>query len=287
MLANELAKALQIPLRQATISKFADGETNVEIKTTAVRNNIAVILQTTCQPVNDHLIELLLLADALKNARARKIIAIIPYLGYMRQDYLHKNGAALSSYVIANMLNHSGIDHLITLDAHSQQITKMFTLPIINIPSTNVFAADIRARSWHNPIFVAPDLGAINRATAMAKIFNTDVTLIIKKRLATQNIQMRHLSNSVTNRDCIIIDDVIDTGNTIEKAASCLIQKGARQIYVYATHAVLSNNAKQNLLGSACNEIIVSNSIPQKISCDKIRYVSLAELLVAQLHTIA
>lgn len=285
VLAVELSQALQLPLSRAIVSKFADGETKVEIQTNSVRNNLVILVQTICRPANDQLIELLLLTNALQKAGARKIVAVVPYMAYMRQDYLAKIGTALSNEVVANMLNHSGIDHLITMDLHSPNINKIFTFPAENLPSTDLFAADLCIKSVDRPVFVAPDMGALNRATMLTKIFAGDIAIVLKKRGAQQNIQVRNLINTVENRNCVIVDDILDSGSTLQAAATFLTQQGARHICAYVTHAVLSKNARQNLLRSTCQEIIVSNSIPQKINTySRLRCLSIAPLLAAKLR---
>lgn len=290
-LAQQIATKLNLQLERMEVERFSDGEIRVELKDN-VRGSIAFIIQPTCAPANDSLMELLLIADALRRSSVQKIIAVIPYFGYARQD--RRPGYSrvpISAKVAASMIEAVGIDHVITVDLHATQIQGFFQIPVDNISATNLFVSDIYHK-WmgENPIIVSPDVGGVARARAVAKnLKDMDLAIVDKRRPKANVSEVMNIIGDVTDRTCIIVDDMVDTAGTLGKAANALIEVGkARRVIAYATHGVLSGSANINLDGSQIQQLIVADTIPisDKMS-SKIRQISVAMLLAETISRVA
>lgn len=268
----------------AKISKFSDGELQIDIEDN-VRGKNAFILQPTCRPVNDSLMEMLLVADALRRSSAEKIIAVIPYYGYSRQD--RRPGYSrvpISARVVADMIEAAKIDHVVVVDLHATQAQGFFNIPVDNIAAAPLYVADIKKR-WkkENPIMVSPDIGGVARARAVAKQLNDmDLAIVDKRRPAANQSEVMNIIGDVTDKTCIMVDDMVDTAGTLCKAADALIKHGARRVVAYCTHPVLSGSAKDNLENSQIEQLIITNTIPLTADmeqCSKIHCLSIAEML--------
>lgn len=264
-LATDIAAKLDIPLEKTDIARFSDGEIRVEIRNN-VRGCDAVIVQPTCAPTNDTLMELVLMVDALRRSSARSITAVIPYYGYSRQD--RRPGYSrvpISASVVANMLEGVGVNHVVTFDIHATQIQGFFKVPVDNIAATQLFVADIYSH-WmdENPIIVSPDVGGVARARGVAKLLNNmDLAIVDKRRERANQSEVMNIIGDVRDRTCIMIDDMVDTAGTMCKAADALIDVGgARRVVSYATHGVLSGNAPKNLENSKLHELVICDTIP-------------------------
>ena len=266
-LAFKVAERLYTKLGNATVSRFSDGEISVEIHEN-VRGSDVFIIQSTCAPTNDNLMELIVMIDALRRASAGRITAVIPYFGYARQD----RRVPITAKVVADFLSNVGVDRVLTIDLHAEQIQGFFDVPVDNAFGTPLLLEDMVKRDFHDPIVVSPDIGGVVRARATAKLLNDiDLAIIDKRRPKANVAKVMNIIGDVRGRDCIIVDDMIDTGGTLAKAAEALKEHGARKVYAYATHAIFSGNAAENLENSMIDEIIVTDSIPL---CDKMQRVS-------------
>jgi len=263
VLADKIAKQLGIPLGDATISRFSDGEVNVEIKEN-VRGMDVFIIQPTCAPTNDSLMELLLMADAMHRASANRITAVVPYFGYARQDRRVRSArVAISAKVVADMLVTVGINRVLTVDLHAEQIQGFFDVPVDNVFGSPILLEDMLQLNLDNPIVVSPDIGGVVRARAIAKLLNdTDMAIIDKRRPRANVSQVMHIIGDVAGRDCVLVDDMIDTGGTLCKAAEALKERGAKRVFAYATHPIFSGNAVNNLRNSVIDEVVVCDTIP-------------------------
>ena len=293
-LSQQVATQLNLKLEPITISKFSNGETSVELQST-VRRKDAVIIQTCCAPVNDNLMEILLIADALRRASVGHLTLVCPSFPYARQD--RRPGYSrvpISSRVVADMLQAVGIDHFVTVDLHAAQIQGFFRTPVDNISATNIFVADIYNK-WmdENPIIVSPDVGGVARARHVAKhLRDMDLAIVDKRRPKANVSEVMNIIGDVRDRTCIIIDDMVDTAGTLAKAAKALIEVGgARRVVAYATHAVLSGKAVENLTNSCLFELVVTDTIPlsqELANIGKIRQLGIANLLaetITRIHT--
>ncbi|NRA59663.1 MAG: ribose-phosphate pyrophosphokinase, partial [Psychrobium sp.] len=262
-LAKKIADRLSLKLGQATVGRFSAGEISVQINEN-VRGADVFILQSTCSPTNDNLMELLVMVDALRRASAGRITAVIPYFGYARQDRRVRSARVpITAKVVADFLSSVGVDRVLTVDLHAEQIQGFFDVPVDNVFGTPVLLEDIKERKFHNPIVVSPDIGGVVRARALAKLLDdADLAIIDKRRPAANVAQVMHIIGDVKGRDCIIVDDMIDTGGTLCKAAEALKEHGARSIYAYATHPVFSGSAVTNIANSVIDEFVVTDSIP-------------------------
>lgn len=284
-LAQQVATKLGLSLERLDLERFSDGELRVELRDN-VRGCTAYILQPTCAPANDTLMEVLLIADALRRSSVQKIVAVIPYYGYARQD--RRPGytrVPISASVVATMLQGVGINHVITVDLHATQIQGFFHIPVDNLGAQSLFVSDIYHR-WRdeNPIIVSPDVGGVARARAVAKqLQNMDLAIVDKRREKANESEVMNIIGNVEDRTCIMIDDMVDTAGTLGKAANALIDVGrARRVVAYATHGVLSGKALDNLNNSMLHELVVTDSIPlsaQFEQCAKVRQISIAHLL--------
>jgi ribose-phosphate pyrophosphokinase len=280
-LASEVATILKQPLQNAQVAKFSDGEIRVEIMS-HVRGQDVYIIQSTCVPANDSLMELVLMTDALKRSAANKVIAVIPYYGYARQD--RRPGYArvpVSARVVANILESAGVDHVITVDIHAAQIGGFFAKPFDNISATQLFVADICGK-WFGeaPIVVSPDVGGVARARQVAKYLdNTELAIVDKRRPKANVSEVMNIIGDVDGKTCIMIDDMIDTAGTLCKAADALMDHGAKRVVAYATHGVFSGKATENIDKSKIHEIVITDTIPLKLTTPKVRQLSVASIL--------
>ncbi|WP_239477488.1 ribose-phosphate pyrophosphokinase [Sutterella massiliensis] len=289
-LAQAVTQYLNIPLGKATVTRFSDGEVNVQLLDN-VRGKDVFVLQSTCAPTNDNLMELMIMIDALKRASARRITAAIPYFGYARQDRRPRSArVAISAKVVANMLQSAGADHVLTMDLHADQIQGFFDIPVDNIYATPVLLEDLKTRQLENPIVVSPDIGGVVRARAMAKALETDLAIIDKRRPRANVAEIMNIIGDVSGRTCIITDDIVDTAGTLCNAAGALKERGALGVVAYITHPVLSGAAIERITNSALDELVVTNTIPLSTAaeaCPKIRQVSCANIIGETLLRIA
>ncbi len=260
-LAEAIAKKVGIPLSKAVCTRFKDGESFVQLAE-SVRSCDVFIIQSTCYPSNDHIIELLLMIDAAKRASARKITAVIPYFGYSRQDRKVEPRVPISAKVVANMLQVTGIDRVLTMDLHADQIQGFFDIPVDNLFLTPIAFDYLRSMRIDDCVVVSPDSGGTDRARYMAKILNAGLAIIDKRRPKPNVCKVMHVIGEVSGKNCILVDDIIDTGGSISGASKALKEFGAKDVYCLATHAVLSGNAKEKLAEGGFKEIILSDSIP-------------------------
>ena len=282
-LAEKVVNNLNLPLGDAKVGKFSDGEITVEINEN-VRGKDVFIIQPTCAPTNDNLMELIVMTDALRRASASRITAVVPYFGYARQDRrVRSMRVAITAKVVADMITAAGVDRLLTVDLHADQIQGFFDIPVDNIYGTPVLVEDILKRPSAEPMVVSPDVGGVVRARAMAKRLNDlDLAIIDKRRPKANVAQVMHIIGDVKGRDCFIVDDMIDTGGTLAKAAEALKEHGAKRVFAYATHPVLSGNAAENLKNSVIDEVVVTDSIPlsdEIKALGKVRQLTLSGML--------
>jgi ribose-phosphate pyrophosphokinase len=286
-LAQAIAVQLCIPLSNADIGRFSDGEILVKINEN-VRGREAYIIQSTSNPANEHLMELVLMIDALRRASAIKITAVIPYFGYARQDRRIRSARVpISARVVANMLASAGADRVVTVDLHSEQIQGFFDIPVDNVYATYTMFKDIFERNIQNPVVISPDVGGVVRARAIAKRLNhSDLAIIDKRRPKENEVEIMNIIGDVKNRHCIITDDIVDTAGTLCSAVKALKDAGAKTVTAYAIHAVLSGKAIENIENSVLDELVVTDTIPLSEAakkCSKIRVLSVAELLAQTL----
>lgn len=289
-LAQTVADNLHIPLGKADINRFSDGEIAVEIKEN-VRGKDVFILQPTCAPTNDHLMEVILLADALRRSSASRITAVIPYFGYARQDRRPRSARVpISAKVVADMLSIAGIDRIMMVDLHADQIQGFFDVPVDNLYGTPVLLRDLKQQNYENLMVVSPDVGGVVRARAMAKLLgDADLAIIDKRRARANESQVMHIIGDVSGRDCVIVDDIVDTAGTLCKAAQALKDHGARRVVGYITHPVLSGRAIETIQNSALDELVVTDTIPLSeaaSACANIRQISIASMIAESLRRI-
>lgn len=281
-LAADVVRRLNISLGRATVGRFSDGEVNVEILEN-VRGKDVFILQSTCMPTNDSLMELLIMADALKRASAGRITAAIPYMGYARQDRRPRSARVpITAKVIANMLQIAGVQRVLTVDLHSDQIQGFFDIPVDNIYSTPILLGDIWKQHYQDLLVVSPDVGGVVRARALAKRLESDLAIIDKRRPKANVSEVMNIIGEVKGRTCVMLDDLVDTAGTLCKAAHALKAHGAERVLSYCTHAVLSGAAVARIDESELDELVVTDTIPLREdgrACAKIRQISIAELL--------
>ena len=282
LLAHALVRRLNIPLGQASVAKFSDGEIMVELLEN-VRGKDCFVLQSTCQPTNDNLVEILLMVDALKRASAARVTAAIPYFGYARQDRRPRSArVAISAKVVANMLHAVGVDRVLTMDLHADQIQGFFDVQADNVYATPILLGDVWKHHYENLLVVSPDVGGVVRARAIAKRLESDLAIIDKRRPKANVSEVMNIIGDVKGRTCVIMDDIVDTAGTLVKAADALKREGATRVVAYCTHPVLSGNAVQRIEESALDEVVVTDSIPLRKdaqACKKIRVLSVAGLL--------
>lgn len=281
-LAEAVVQHLGIPLGKAQVGRFSDGEVQVEIQEN-VRGKHVIVLQSTCQPTNDNLMELMVMVDALKRASARSITAAMPYFGYARQDRRPRSArVAISAKVVANMLEVAGVERILTMDLHADQIQGFFDIPVDNIYASPVLLGDLREKNYGDLLVVSPDVGGVVRARALAKQLNCDLAIIDKRRPKANVAEVMNIIGEVDGRNCVIMDDMIDTGGTLCKAAQVLKERGAQRVFAYCTHPVLSGGAAARIADSELDEVVVCDTIPLRedaLKTGKIRQLSTAPLL--------
>ena len=275
-LAEKIAKKFGEPLGKVNIQTFSDGEIGVEFKE-SIRGRFVFLIQSTFSPVNN-LMELLLMIDAAKRASAYKVIAVIPYYGFARQDRKDRPRVAIGSKLVANMLVAAGADRVVTMDLHAPQIQGYFDIPVDHLDSSAIFIPYIENLRLKNLTFAAPDVGSANRIREIATYFECEMVICDKHRKRANEIASMVLIGDVADRDVVLIDDICDTGGTLAKSAGLIKERGARSVRAFCTHPVLSGKAYENIQNSVLEELVVCDTIPVKPGCDKIRVVSTAEL---------
>ena len=290
VLAQEIAGHLGVELGRASVGRFSDGEVTVEIRQNVRARDIFVV-QPTCTPTNENLMELLIMVDALKRASARRITAVIPYFGYARQDRRPRSTRVpISAKVVANMLETVGVERVLTMDLHADQIQGFFDIPVDNIYASPVLLSDLKSRNYRDLVVVSPDVGGVVRARALAKQLGCDLAIIDKRRPAANVSEVMHVIGEIEGRNCVIMDDMIDTAGTLVKAAEVLKERGARSVYAYCTHPVFSGPAIERLASSALDEVVITNTIPLNDAaraCRKIRQLSVAFLFAETIRRIS
>jgi len=284
LLAERIASHLNLSLGNINIGRYSDGEIFVEILEN-VRGREVFIIQPMCYPVNDNLMELVIMADAFLRASATKITAICPYYGYARQDRrVRSTRVPISARVVADMLVGAGIAHLLTVDIHADQIQGFFSIPVDNVYSTPIFIEDIK-QNYSNPeniMVISPDVGGVVRARAIAKLLETDLAILDKRRPKANEAKIMHIIGDVKDKDCILVDDMIDTAGTLRAGVEALKEQGAKRISAYITHPILSGKAIENIELSALDELVVTDTIPlsaEAMACKKIRQISVGNML--------
>ena len=290
-LARKVASRLYLSLGKATVSSFSDGEIAVELNEN-VRGKDVFIVQPTCAPTNDNLMELVVMIDALRRASAARITAVVPYFGYARQDRRVRSARVpISAKVVADMIVNVGVDRVLTVDLHAEQIQGFFACPVDNIYGSPVLNADIVASNYENLIVVSPDIGGVVRARAIAKqLGDADLAIIDKRRPQANEAQVMNLIGNVEGRTCLLVDDMVDTAGTLCKAADALKERGAVKVVAYCTHAVLSGNAINNLAKSSLDELVVTDTIPlseDARALKKIRQLTIADLLAESMRRVS
>ena len=290
-LAAEIASHLGISLGAADVGRFSDGEVTVEIKQN-VRARDVFVVQSTCAPTNENLMELLIMVDALKRSSAERISAVIPYFGYARQDRRPRSTRVpISAKVVANMLQAVGVSSVIMMDLHADQIQGFFDIPVDNIYASPVLLGDLRQKNYDDLLVVSPDVGGVVRARALAKQLGCDLAIIDKRRPKANVSEVMHVIGDIEGRNCVIMDDMIDTAGTLVKAAEVLKERGARKVYAYCTHPIFSGPAIGRIAqGTALDEVVVTNTIPLSDAaqqCSKIRQLSVAPLIAQTIQRIA
>ena len=282
VLAQEIATQLGSELGKAKVGRFSDGECDVEIQQN-VRARDVFVVQSTGAPTNENVMELLIMVDALKRASARRITAVIPYFGYARQDRRSRSTRVpISAKVVANLLETVGVERVLTMDLHADQIQGFFDIPVDNIYASPVLLGDLRAKNYEDLIVVSPDVGGVVRARALAKQLNCDLAIIDKRRPKANVSEVMNVIGEVKGRTCVIMDDMVDTAGTLVKAAEVLKKEGAKKVVAYCTHAVLSGGAVDKIAKSDMDELVVTDTIPLRDdarACKKIRQLSVAGLI--------
>jgi len=288
-LAEAVAQYLHIHLGRAKVGRFSDGEVMVELLEN-VRGKDVFVLQSTCAPTNDNLMEVMVMVDALKRASAGRITAAMPYFGYARQDRRPRSArVAITAKVVADMLTGAGVDRLLTMDLHSDQIQGFFDIPVDNIYASPILLSDVWKHDYPNLIVVSPDVGGVVRARALAKELDADLAIIDKRRPKPNVAKVMNIIGEVAGRTCLIMDDMVDTANTLCEASNALKEKGATRVLAYCTHAVLSGPAIERIENSAMDELVVTDTIPLSEAarnCKRIRQLSTAELLAETIRRI-
>jgi ribose-phosphate pyrophosphokinase len=288
-LAGDVARHLNVPLGRANVGRFSDGEVMVEILEN-VRGKDVFVLQSTCAPTNDNLMEVMVMVDALKRASAGRITAAMPYFGYARQDRRPRSArVAITAKVVADMLSTAGVNRLLTMDLHSDQIQGFFDIPVDNVYASPILLSDVWKNNYPDLIVVSPDVGGVVRARALAKQLDADLAIIDKRRPKPNVAKVMNIIGDVVDRTCLIMDDMVDTANTLCEAANALKEKGAKRVIAYCTHPVLSGPAIERISTSALDELVVTDTIPlsaEAQKCNRIRQLSVAELLAETVRRI-
>ncbi|WP_069469964.1 ribose-phosphate diphosphokinase [Candidatus Marithrix sp. Canyon 246] len=289
-LAKAVVNHLNLPLSNAVVGRFSDNEIMVEIREN-VRGTDVFIIQPTCTPTNDNLMELLVLVDAVRRASAKRVTAVIPYFGYSRQDRRTRSARVpITAKVVANMITSVGVDRVLTVDLHADQIQGFFDLPVDNIYASPVLLGDIWRHEYPNLVVVSPDVGGVVRARAVAKqLDDADLVIIDKRRPQPNEAKVMNIIGDVTNRSCIIVDDMVDTAGTLCEAASALKEHGAAKVMAYCTHPILSGKAVKNIESSKLDQLVVTDTIPlqeKAAACQQIRQLTIAEMLAETIRRI-
>lgn len=290
-LAMDITNSLTLPLGKAIVGRFSDGEIMVDIEEN-VRGRDVYLIQSICAPANDNLMELLVLADAMHRASASRITAVIPYMGYARQDRRTRSARVpITAKMVANMIVTSGVHRVLTVDLHADQIQGFFDVPLDNVYASPVLMGDIWKHEYPNLVVVSPDVGGVVRARALAKrLDDTELAIIDKRRPKANESEVMNIIGEVEGRTCVIIDDLVDTAGTLCSAANALKDRGAVKVVSYCTHAVLSGNAVKNIESSKLDELVVTDTIPLRsdaATCEKIRQLSVATMLAESLRRIS
>jgi ribose-phosphate pyrophosphokinase len=289
-LAQEIARHLMVPLGRAVVGRFSDGEVNVELMEN-VRGRDVFIVQSTCPPANDNLMELLLLVDACRRSSAARITAVVPYYGYARQDRRMRGARmAIAAKLVANMIASAGVDRLLTVDVHAEQIQGFFDIPLDNVYASPVLLGDAWKQGYRDMVVVSPDVGGVVRARALAKrLDDAELAIIDKRRPRPNESKVMNIIGEVKDKTCVMIDDMVDTAGTLAQAAQALKDEGATRVVAYITHPVLSGNAVEKISKSVLDEIVVTDTIPLRAdaqACRKIRQLSVAGLLAETIRRI-
>ncbi len=290
-LAQAIASRLHMPLGKITVGRFSDGEIAVEIEEN-VRGKDIFIVQPTCAPTNENIMELLVIVDAMRRSSAGRVTAVIPYFGYARQDRRPRSARVpITAKVVASMISTVGTDRVLTVDLHADQIQGFFDIPVDNVYASPILLGDVWRRKYENLIVVSPDVGGVVRARALAKrLDDADLAIIDKRRPRANEAKVMNIIGDVKNRSCIIVDDLVDTAGTLCKAAGALKAQGAKHVVAYCTHPVLSGNAVENIQNAALDELVVTDTIPLSetaAACSKIRQLSVAEILAETMRRIS
>lgn len=290
-LAEKVARKLHIPLGAASVDQFSDGEVAVEINEN-VRGKDVFIIQSTCAPTNDNLMELIVMIDALRRASTTRITAVVPYFGYARQDRrVRSSRVPISAKVVADMMVGVGVDRVLTVDLHAEQIQGFFACPVDNVYASPILNDDIERCKYENVMVVSPDIGGVVRARAIAKqLDDADLAIIDKRRPRANEAQVMNIIGNVEGRTCLVVDDMVDTAGTLCKAAGALKEHGASRIVAYCTHAVLSGKAIDNINQSELDELVVTDTIPLSEaaqSCSRIRQLTIATLLAESMRRVS
>jgi ribose-phosphate pyrophosphokinase len=289
-LAQDIARHLNAPLGRAYVGRFSDGEVNIELMEN-VRGRDVFILQSTCPPANDNLMELLVMVDACRRASAARITAVVPYFGYSRQDRRPRaTRAAITAKLVANMIQSAGVNRLLTIDLHADQIQGFFDVPVDNVYASPVLLGDAWKQRYRNMVVVSPDVGGVVRARAIAKrLDDADLAIIDKRRPRPNESKVMNIIGEVSGKTCILVDDMVDTAGTLCQAAQALKDEGAVKVVAYITHPVLSGKAVERISSSALDELVVTDTIPlapEAKACGRIRVLSVAALLAETIRRI-
>ena len=290
-LSQAIATRLNLQLGKAAVGKFSDGEVMVEV-IDSVRGKDVFIVQPTCNPANDNLMELLVMVDAIRRASAARITAVIPYFGYSRQDRRPRSvRVPITAKMVADMIDIAGVDRVLTVDLHADQIQGFFNVPVDNVYASPILLGDVWRQKYPDLIVVSPDVGGVVRARALAKrLDDADLAIIDKRRPRPNEAEIMHIIGNVEGRTCVIVDDMVDTAGTLCQAAKALKKFGAKSVYAYCTHPVLSGRAIENISGSELDELVVTDTIPLSkaaLDCGRIRVLSVAGMLaeaMARIH---
>ena len=290
VLAQEIATHLGAELGKATVGRFSDGEVTVEIQQNVRARDIFVV-QPTCAPTNENLMELFIMVDALKRSSAARITAVIPYFGYARQDRRPRSTRVpISAKVVANMLETVGVERVLTMDLHADQIQGFFDIPVDNIYASPVLLSDLKSKAYPDLVVVSPDVGGVVRARALAKQLGSDLAIIDKRRPAANVSEVMHVIGEIDGRNCVIMDDMIDTAGTLVKAAEVLKERGAKRVFAYCTHPIFSGPAIDRIAKSQLDEVVITNTIPLSDAakaCKKIRQLTVAFLFAETIRRIS
>lgn len=284
-LAKRICKYLGVPLGKADIQKFPDGEVSAKIEAD-VRGADVFIIQPTCTPVNDHLMELLILVDALKRASAARVTAVIPYFGYARQDRKDEGRVPITAKLVANLIETAGVDRVVTLDLHAAQIQGFFDIPVDHLYGSRVIARYLKRLDLSDLVVTSPDVGGLKMAWAYAKLLDARLAVVEKRRISPDSVEVGFVIGDVSGRNVVIVDDLISTGGTVSQAARLLKEKGAERVIIAATHAVFCGPAIERLTAAPVEEIIVTDTIPVTANLPNLQVLSVADFLGEAMHRI-